>query len=486
MQGRLDWSYSTDAIGNVLSITNQLEPTSSRVFDYEEYQYFLKGAAGPWGSLAWTYDRIGNRLSETRDGVTSTYGYRLNAATENTSQLRSVNSDQAVQARFFYDAAGNLTHRVGDDSKLRFVYDANRRLSQVRSDGADGTAALTTFQYDGRNYLESSVLRPNVGLPLTERTTRATYSTEGVLHHRAVEGQLTVSSARDSAAKTGDDFILYFAGRPVAQLTIRTTTPVGASGTTNSELIFITTDHLGTPILTTDTDGNPIWGGGFEPFGNDYTEALESGLFLRSPGQWVDETWAGHKLAESLYYNVNRWLQDGTYNRPDPLGVVDGGSNHYVYALANPIVNTDPLGLVAKLCCRLLNHKLVGDYLGKRHCYIVADDGTVYGLYPEARSDGKTIGQPLVNDPRDKGGKCGACLCDPGKRADQDKCFRDAHNSYPVGKYSAPFGPNSNSYAGTLARKCCKTVPTSVAEDAPRFDDDPPRPAPPPKPKKKP
>ena len=40
---------------------------------------------------------------------------------------------------------------------------------------------------------------------------------------------------------------------------------------------------------------------------------------------------------------------------------------------------------------------------------------------PAFGNPGMTIGQPLVNDPRDKGGKCGACICKPGQRAAQTK-----------------------------------------------------------------
>ena len=42
--------------------------------------HYLTQGDGPWGSLAWTYDKIGNRLTENRDGVATVYSYKQNAA----------------------------------------------------------------------------------------------------------------------------------------------------------------------------------------------------------------------------------------------------------------------------------------------------------------------------------------------------------------------------------------------------------------------
>lgn len=49
-------------------ILDRLNPANDRTYVYQDYQYFLTltEGAGPWGSLVWTYDRIGNRLTEIR------------------------------------------------------------------------------------------------------------------------------------------------------------------------------------------------------------------------------------------------------------------------------------------------------------------------------------------------------------------------------------------------------------------------------------
>ncbi len=92
---------------------------------------------------------------------------------------------------------------------------------------------------------------------------------------------------------------------------------------------------------------------GFEPFGTDYQAGMtgvgasENGIDLRLPGQWVDDTWADATSGAGIYYNVNRWAeqQTGRYIKTDPLGADGGGSYYYLYALGNPLVKADPLGL---------------------------------------------------------------------------------------------------------------------------------------------
>jgi RHS repeat-associated protein len=104
---------------------------------------------------------------------------------------------------------------------------------------------------------------------------------------------------------------------------------------------------VGTPALATGAAGATLWQGGFDPFGRDWSGAEEAGVFLRFPGQWVDQVWSSTELASGLHYNLHRWYESraGTYAQPDPLGVA-GGLNLFGYVDANPVRFSDPLGLI--------------------------------------------------------------------------------------------------------------------------------------------
>lgn len=169
----------------------------------------------------------------------------------------------------------------------------------------------------------------------------------------------------------------------------------------------------------------------------------------------------------NLLYNTNRYRDTGIGRFPqaDPLGLNGGDLSLYVYAKNSPLMFIDPDGLKAMMCCRLLDSTVLGSVGRQRHCYFNVD-GTTYGLYPDGG-----IGVPRINDPRDRGGNCKECK--PPKCSDVNSCIKDQHDFYPSGNYSAT-GPNSNTYAGTIARACCDGgVPPGLGS-APGINDAPP------------
>ncbi len=117
--------------------------------------------------------------------------------------------------------------------------------------------------------------------------------------------------------------------------------------TSGSELslYFIHADHLSTPRLVTDANGNPVWQwDDSDPFGNNVPNENPGnlGVFhfpLRFPGQYFD-------TETNLAYNVNRDYDaaTGRYIQSDPLGLA-GGVNTFSYVISNPMGLVDPLGL---------------------------------------------------------------------------------------------------------------------------------------------
>ena len=157
-----------------------------------------------------------------------------------------------------------------------------------------------------------------------------TYDSQGLLHRRS-----HLSLLAPAAPPSETDTIFYFAGRPVATLRL---------APSSSTLTYLTTDHLGTPILATAETGALIWQGGFEPFGENWNNASGAGVFLRLPGQW-DQVWESARLESGLYYNVWRWYgwEVGRYTSPDPLGLTSS-VDLYGLAHSNPLFFVDADG----------------------------------------------------------------------------------------------------------------------------------------------
>jgi RHS repeat-associated protein len=339
----LTWTYATDAVGNITAIT------PGRTFAYQDFQYFLTIGNGPWGTRGWSYDTIGNRLTENRGtGVTDTYAYFTNTAspTGDTPKLKSIAlASNAGSELFTYDSAGNVVQQSSPTAQLDLAADSSGKLTRLADDIAHTASSLI---YDGRGFLASA---RNAATDCGPLLTTPTYSSDGILYYRQQQSLF-------SGTISGQTRLLYFAGRPVAQLD---NPPATAT------LTYLIVDHLGTPILASSTAGLASWSGGFEPFGRDYTasSAQQSGIFLRLPGQWDDTSWNNVHLVSNLHYNVNRWYDTfmGRYQAPDPLGVRQAlapflppsadneRTSYFSYVLGNPINYEDPLGLLVFKGC---------------------------------------------------------------------------------------------------------------------------------------
>jgi RHS repeat-associated protein len=297
------------------------------LYGYQDYQYFLTSGDGPWGTLEWTYDTIGNRLSESRDGAAAdTYVYETNTAgTGNRSRLDRIHLGMTGTRDYTFGDAGHLEQVAAGANVVNFTNDQEGRLA-----GLERLGNAASMHYDGRSYLERVEDGGNGNF------TEPTYSSEGML--------LSLYGSQDNGATTNRRHLVYFAGRPVGLLQM-----APEDGETYT---FLHTDHVGTPFIASDNAGVEIWAGGFEPFGQDWQQgtqesAQKNGIFLRFPGQWIDGSWAEASSGSEVAYNLYRWYSDslGSYLSTDPDHMVSPGSQPtYSYALNNPISLTDPTG----------------------------------------------------------------------------------------------------------------------------------------------
>ncbi len=290
-------TYAYDAANNVSSIADGVTAANSQSLGYDPLDRLTR-ASGGYGSFAYTYDSVGNRLTQNFGGSVATYSYAAHS-----NQLTAVTASGVPQA-IGYDKAGNVdnfnsgaitngtynqagrlaTMMAGSNLAAQYTYDAfGQRLSRV---GA--VTATTLYQYDRNGHL-------------IEET----------------DGQ----------------------GNPLADYVYLGDLPVATISPGTAQVYFLHEDRLGTPQLATDTNQNVVWSASFGPFGE--MGAVPAGIVqdLRLPGQEFD-------VETGLYHNGFRDYAPGwgRYLQSDPIGLW-AGTNTYGYAHANPTRWVDPLGL---------------------------------------------------------------------------------------------------------------------------------------------
>jgi RHS repeat-associated protein len=295
--GILHRDYVYDAVSNITGITNNLSSTESQTYSYDALNR-LTSALGGYGNLIYTYDAVGNRLTESRNNTLDTYSY---ATTSN--KLNSI-TRSAGNRSFTYDAAGNPTQRTSDDNKIHSnSFNNANRLSSVNVNGS----LAATYTYN----------------PLGQRVVKTLANGTKEIYHYDEAGQLI--AVTDQNHTTQREYI-YWGNQQIALIQ-------------NNNVHYIHNDHLNTPQVVTNQTQQVVWMGNYEPFGKlaaNQSNSIE--IFSRFPGQYFDQE-------TNLYYNYFRDYDPsiGRYIESDPIGLA-GGINTYAYVLNNPLRYVDPTG----------------------------------------------------------------------------------------------------------------------------------------------
>ncbi len=293
-----------DADGNIKSIQNTLDPTKNKAFDYDTLDRLSTATAtGIWGTLGWTYDGVGNRLTENGNS----YAYSTN-----TNKLTSANG-----ISFGYDNNGNTT----TEGAKQYIYNQNQRLIQVNNG-----ATTAYYTYNGNGQRVKKVVNGNA-----------------TVFHYSLNGQLIAES--NSAGYITAEYV-YLNGQPLAKI---------EGGNT----YYYHPDHLSTPQKMTDGSAALVWAADYKPFGETTVTVSTVTNNLRFPGQYYD-------METGFHYNMNRDYNSaiGRYMESDPIGILPNGPrgrlNHlYVYTSNNPVNDTDTTGLMTFRCMAPL-HALGG------------------------------------------------------------------------------------------------------------------------------
>lgn len=294
-----DLAFTWNAADNITAVTDNIASARNLVFNYDALDR-LKHAQGQFGTLDWTYDAVGNRLTEQyNDGSTTTSSSYAYAATSN--RLSSITTGSTVRG-FSYTASGNVSSDDrGAATDLTLVYNGADRLTSVTTP----SSTLSVMTYDG---LDRRVIRQASG------ATR-------IYHYDLADHLIATSDA------SGGNWVEYIwlGDLPVAQLE-------------GGAIYAIHTDQLNQPMRMTDASAAVVWDRTQRPFGETASETGSATNALRFPGQISDpETQTAYNMARDYDPSIGRYLQS------DPIGI-EGGLNTYSYAGNNPVVGKDPSG----------------------------------------------------------------------------------------------------------------------------------------------
>ena len=126
-------SFGHDAVGNIDMLTDAIDSNQSQSFGYDDL-YRLDSALGSYGTLDYSYDPVGNRLTEDHDSDNTVYAY-----SPNSNRLSGMTGSDA--RTIVHDASGNIT----TINARTFAYGDHGRLVEVLDNGA----AVATYTYNG-------------------------------------------------------------------------------------------------------------------------------------------------------------------------------------------------------------------------------------------------------------------------------------------------------------------------------------------------
>ncbi|MHC1724910.1 MAG: RHS repeat-associated core domain-containing protein [Syntrophobacteraceae bacterium] len=269
---------------------------AGRYYEYDAV-YRLKHAEGSYGTIDYTYDNTGNRLtmSRTNDQPVQNEAYSYYPG---KNRLQAITGTRS--AAYTYSVRGYPTV-IGNRT---LGYNADQRMIWVKENEED----LGRYVYNG----------------LRERT-KKTAGGEVTLYLYDFDGNLIVEADAQGATKKE---YLYHGKSPLAMAF-----PSG-------NVYFMHNNQFGAPELITNSTNTVVWEAIYKPFGETSVNTRSTVTnHLRFQGRYFDAETGWH-------YNHYRYYDPkaGRYLTPDPIGLA-GGINPYVYVGNDPVNSIDPSGL---------------------------------------------------------------------------------------------------------------------------------------------
>jgi RHS repeat-associated protein len=239
---------------------------------------------------SWTYDAIGNRLTNTVNASIQNYTYLKNGQNPLNGQKLASDGTSA----YTYDFNGNTLTRTG----YGFGYDAENRLTTI----SGNETASYTYDYQGR---------------------RTSKTVEGVTSTYLYDGLNLI-------AETAGGQTSYFLNGPG----IDDVVAMNRAG----QISYLVSDGLGSAVGTNDPTGTVTHSIVFDAWGNTKSEL---GTRMHP------FTYTGREVGEAalLHYRARQYQPSiGKFGSEDPIRFY-GGENFYSFVVNSPVMVVDPTGL---------------------------------------------------------------------------------------------------------------------------------------------
>jgi RHS repeat-associated protein len=298
-----EFAVTMDAVGNPTTVVRSGAVASTTTYGYDADDRLtsvcFQAGSCPGGSdpfIRWTYDAVGNRLTEARPTGTTNYTYN--------------NADQMTQAgstAYTYDQNGNQK-TAGTKT---FSYDlANRLISNTSG------STTTTYTYDG----DGNRLQASTGSQASKKTNYL-WDSNNDLPQMALE-------------RDGNNALLrryVYGARRIFM-------------TTGGSNYYYHYDNLGSVANLTNASGASMWTEQYEPFGSIRTETKNNNSapanFMKFTGEYQDPTGLYYLRARQYDPTLGRFAQidPAVPERTAPY------ISTYLYVGDRPTVLVDPSG----------------------------------------------------------------------------------------------------------------------------------------------
>lgn len=345
------FAYTHDKVGNRKTMT--LANGDAITYTYDEiYQLTSEIRTGTSAyNISWTYDEVGNRLTQLKDSVQTTYTYN------DANQLLS-DTTSGVTTTYEYDNNGNQIKKTKGTDIWQWAYDyENRQVSY--DDPVNTNDAACTYDASGSRIIKN---------------------VNAVVEKHILDGANVILDL-DGSNNVSATYITPFLDQNLLV-------------TKNSNTYYYLQDGLGSTRNVVDSTQTTQNSYDYYAFGETLSETENiSNRYKYTSREWDNES-------SYFYYRARYYLPTiGRFSQRDPLAndiysyiygdsatligyyeYIDG-RNFYIYVRNNPGNLTDPSGM--KCCCEKGVCK--SDKEGEKCrsasvCFIVGDVTTTFGI----------------------------------------------------------------------------------------------------------